>query len=355
MPAIEQLTELVSDEMDLDVDQACGAAYQLADTAVDDSSKRAFLLALAEKGETPVEVAAIAGSFRDLAVDPKVEAWADRAIDVCGTGGDGSGSFNISTVVSFIMAASGVPVFKHGNRSVTSQCGSADLLEGLGFHLELSPDQLQASLRELNFCFFYAPVYHPAFKGIMPVRRQLAAEGKRSLFNLLGPLLNPGRPAYQLLGVYDGRWVAPLAEALGVLGLRRGLVVHGRPREGGALDELSCAGENECAGIGELFSVRGNLQVADAKLPSCTAEALQGGDLSENIELLKALVKGGGGAVPAGLRDSVLLNAGAALWIAEKADNLADGVEAARATLESGEVENWLERARAFHLSAIRL
>ena len=164
-----------------------------------------FLLALAEKGETPAEVAAFAAGISSLAVDPGVSDWADRAIDVCGTGGDGSGTFNISTAVSFIVAAAGVPVFKHGNRSITSKCGSADLLEALGIRLDATAEQVRASLEAVSFCFFFAPAYHPAFKEIMPVRKALATEGKRTIFNLLGPLINPGKPAHQLLGVFFGR------------------------------------------------------------------------------------------------------------------------------------------------------
>lgn len=349
MQALEPLTAILSTGADLEADQATVAAELLIRSDVSAPAKRAFLLALARKGETATEVAAFAHAFRDHAVDPAVGEWAGRAIDVCGTGGDGSGTFNISTAVSFVVAAAGVPVFKHGNRSITSKCGSADLMEALGIRLDAPHDMLRDSLRELNFCFFFAPAYHPAFKEIMPVRRALAEEGQRTIFNLLGPLINPGRPAYQLLGVFSKDWVQPLAEALGELGLTAGLVAHGRPQAGSALDELSCAGENFIAGFGRLASVVGGLDPADAGLPSCEFSELNGGDVEANLATMHALLSGAPDAVPAGLRDSVLLNAGVALWIAGAATDVADGVSKARQTLQSGAVEKWLQRVCEFY------
>ncbi|MFP4069977.1 MAG: anthranilate phosphoribosyltransferase [Opitutales bacterium] len=349
MEKLEQLTELLDAGRDLRAEQTGEAARRLADATVEDASKARFLRALASKGETWTEVAAFAETFRGLAVDPGVAAWAGRAVDVCGTGGDGSGTFNISTAVSFLVAASGVPVFKHGNRSITSRCGSADLLEALDFRLQVSHEAIRQCLEELNYCFFFAPSFHPAFKAIMPVRKQLAAEGRRSIFNLLGPLINPGRPAHQLLGVYSPVWVAPLAKALDSLGLAGGLVVHGQPEPGAALDELSCAGTNICAGFGRLADQKGQVDPADYGLSACQASDLKGGDVAENRTTLEALLGGGARAVPTGLRDSVLLNAGAALWAAEAAEDLKGGIARARETLESGRARDWLERAREFH------
>ena len=163
MQALETYIEIIQAGADLKADQAMVVAELLIRPDVSAESKRECLLALARKGETATEVAAFAQAFRAHAVDPGVEEWASRAIDVCGTGGDGSGTFNISTAVSFVVAAAGVPVFKHGNRSITSKCGSADLLEALGIRLDAPHDVLRESLRELNFCFFFAPAYHPAF------------------------------------------------------------------------------------------------------------------------------------------------------------------------------------------------
>lgn len=350
MAILEELRQRITDGENLDRQSAMQAALALADEGVEDSLKAAFLVALAKKGETAIEVAAFAATFRELAVDPEVGEWAGNAMDVCGTGGDGSGTFNISTTVSFIVAAAGVPVFKHGNRSITSKCGSADLLEALGIKLDAPLPVLRESLRKLNFCFFFAPAFHPAFKAIMPVRKELAGQGVRTIFNLLGPLINPGQPAHQLLGVFSEEWVQPLAEALGALDLKAGLVVHGTPEAGRALDELSCAGTNTVAGLGRLGAVRGVLASADGGLAECGFADLQGGDVAVNLELLDGLVgRAGAGMVPAGLRNTVLLNAGAALWVAGRADDLNAGVAQAKELLESGAVREWLDQARAFY------
>lgn len=346
---LSALTEHLNERTDLTVEQTATAARLLTQEGVEDAAKQAFLLALAEKGESATEVATFAATFRELAVNPGVQEWADRAIDIVGTGGDGAGTFNISTAVSFIVAAAGVPVLKHGNRSITSKCGSADILEAVGIRLDASHEQLQASVRELNYCFFFAPAFHPAFKAIMPVRKALAAEGKRTIFNLLGPLINPGQPAYQLMGVYSQEWLAPLATALGELGLKRGMVVHGRPRPQQALDELSCAGANFVAGFGSLGSLSETLSPAEGGLPACDFGELGGGDAVENLATMHALMTGERDAVPTGLRNTILLNAGAALWVAERATDLKQGVELAQNTLESGHVAKWLKQVREFY------
>lgn len=347
--ALEKLSSLVGARQDLRPDQAAQAASLLADGGVSAAAKQAFLTAFAAKGETAVEVAAVAASLRQMAIDQGVGAWADRAIDVCGTGGDGSSTFNISTTVSFILAAAGVPVFKHGNRSITSKCGSADLLEGLGFRLDLSGEQLRRCLEELNFCFFYAPAFHPAFKEIMPVRKAMAAEGIRSIFNLLGPLINPGRPAHQLLGVFAPNWVEPLAQALGALKLEAGLVVHGFPEQNRALDELSCAGTNQIAGIGELARHSGALSARDAGLPACKFTDLAGGGMEDNLAILHSVLTGRDDVVPPGLRNSILLNAGAALWASRQGVDLKDGIRIADELLRDGSVARWLSRAQTFN------
>lgn len=349
MAELEQLTAVVAAGTDLSYAQAVSAAELLARAQVEPSSKQNFLLALGAKGESAGEVAAFAQTFRSYAVNPGVEAWADQAIDVCGTGGDGSSTFNISTAVSFLVAAAGVPVFKHGNRSITSKCGSADLLEALGIRLDAPHEMVRESIETLNFCFFFAPAYHPAFKEIMPVRKALAAEGKRSIFNLLGPLINPGRPAHQLLGVFAPQWVEPLASALGSLDLTAGLVVHGTPMPERALDELSCAGSNLFAGFGRLADESGSLSPETAGLSSCDFAELAGGDIDYNLKQMHALLSGKKDAVPVGLRNTVLLNTAAALWIAAQADSLSAGVELADSILSSGEAGAWLARAQAFY------
>ncbi|MEO0508298.1 MAG: anthranilate phosphoribosyltransferase [Verrucomicrobiota bacterium] len=352
MDELKSLTAIAADGCELNAAQASRAATLLTEAEFGADSKKAFLMALAAKGETAEEVAAFAATFREMALDPGVEAWADRAVDVCGTGGDGSSTFNISTAVSFLVAASGVPVFKHGNRSITSKCGSADLLEAVGIRLDAPHEQLRQSLEELNFCFFFAPAFHPAFKEIMPVRKALAAEKQRTIFNILGPLINPGRPAHQLLGVFGQSWVDPLASALGSIGLKAGLVVHGIPEPGRALDELSCAGTNTIAGFGKLAGHEGVLTANDAGLPPCHFAELAGGDIDGNLAILRALLSGESGAVPEGLRNTVLLNAGAALWAAGAATDLKVGIQIADTTLADGSVARWLERAQQFYKEA---
>ena len=349
MQALKPFTEILKSGTELTAEQASTVAELLIRSDVSTEEKKIFLLALADKGETATEVAAFARVFRSRAVDPGVEEWAADAIDVCGTGGDGSGTFNISTAVSFIVAAAGVPVFKHGNRSITSKCGSADLLEALGIRIDVPQEQMRESLRELNFCFFFAPAFHPAFKEIMPVRRALAETGRRTVFNLLGPLINPGRPAHQLLGVFSEQWVQPLADALGALELKSGLVVHSRTYSGEALDELSCAGENYLAGFGKLADTVKTLKSLDVGLAECPFSDLKGGDVAKNLSIMHALLKGSADLVPVGLRNSVLLNAGIALWISGKALDMAAGVALAEEILQSGRVEAWLKRARSFY------
>lgn len=349
MSSIEKLTKKVTNGQNLSSEQAVETACILASPSVDFVAKEKFLIALSDKGETALEVAAFASAFREMAVDPGLSKWASHAIDVCGTGGDGSSTFNISTTVSFIVAAAGVPVFKHGNRSITSKCGSADIIEAIGIKLDTSQDKLHASLEKFNFCFFFAPNFHPAFKEIMPVRRALALTGRRTIFNLLGPLINPGRPSYQLMGVYGKQWVEPIADALDTMGLKGGLVAHCTADEDQALDELSCAGRNHVAGFGRLKSFSGALPWAQVGLLDCDLNSLKGGDVDENIKILEEIFDGSSSGVSQGLLDSILLNAGAALWVAEYAEDLKDGILKAREIIDSGSAWQWLQSIRAFY------
>jgi anthranilate phosphoribosyltransferase len=330
---------------DLTADQVATAVATLVAAEVPAEQKESFLFALATKGEKPSEVAALAAEFRKLARDPGVAQWAGEAIDVCGTGGDHAGSFNVSTAVTFVLAAAGVKVFKHGNRSITSKCGSADLLAAIGVPTEASLEQLQRSLADLNFCFFFAPAFHPAFKEIAPVRKALAAKGRRSVFNILGPLINPGRPAYQLLGVFSAAWVSPLADALHGLGLKSALAVHGCKVDGSGIDEWTTATENVFAGAGRLHAERGTLDLATTGLRAGILDELKGGDIAANLALFEALV---GGRAPATIADTVALNAGAALWVAGRAKDLSAGVAQAQELLRTGAVKRHVARTRQF-------
>src|SRR5208283_520898 len=208
-----------------------------------------FLTALARKGETTGEIAGFARELRRRAIEPPIDAGTRgrQILDVCGTGGDRLNTFNISTTVAIIAAAAGAPVAKHGNRAVTSQAGSADVLEELGIKIDLTPEEAARSLREHDFAFFFAPNYHPAFKQIAPARRLCGERGQRTIFNFLGPLLNPARPSSQLVGVPRRELCAPIAAVLQSLGVRRGMVVCGSVVDGSAeryLDELSTLGNN---------------------------------------------------------------------------------------------------------------
>jgi anthranilate phosphoribosyltransferase len=327
----------------LNAEESSRAAALMADESVDNALKQSFLLKLAEKGETAEEVTAFASVFRGLARDPGLSKYADRAIDVCGTGGDKSGSFNISTVVSFILASAGVPVFKHGNRSITSSCGSADFLEAVGIKLDANKVLLQKSIEELNYVFLFAPAFHPAFKAVLPVRKALAEKGNRTIFNVLGPLINPGRPSRQLMGVFSDKWVTPLAESLHNLGLSRGMVVNCSANGGGSMDELSCAGINHISGFGSLRGEVGKWRAEDFGLATCNIADLKGGNVQDNLKILDSLLAGRG---TKGLEDTVVFNAGVALWIAEKADDVRSGILLARGHLLGGSVKTWLNKIK---------
>ena len=342
------LTQKLTTRAPLSGDEAKGAALALAEANVPEEEKRNFLVALTEKGETPGEISAFAAAFRELATDPGVGDISKAAIDVCGTGGDKSGSFNFSTTTAFLLAAAGVPVLKHGNRSLTSKCGSADLLERLGIPLTPPMDSHAGTLEKLNFTFLFAPAHHPAFKEIMPVRKALGAEGKRTIFNILGPLINPGKPAHQLLGVFSKDFLVPIADALHELGLERGLVVHTEVSETQGMDELATCGTCHVAGFGEFQNIRESWTPQQLGFVPCQLEDIQGGDLDHNEKLLRQIFAD---EAPSPLTDNLCLNTGAALWIAGKADNLQEGIAQARNLLTQGIAKDWLAQAQAHFAS----
>lgn len=346
MSSLEELTHSLQAGQSLDAAATTAAAHALTSPDVAPATKQAFLEALHHKGETVEEVTAFAAVFRDLASDPQLADLAADAIDVVGTGGTGSSGYNISSVTAFILAASGQRVLKHGNRAITSQSGSADFLGSLGIRMDTDPALLRAASTELNFCFFFAPAFHPAFKEIMPVRKQMAAEGKRSIFNILGPLINPARPGYQLLGVLRPVWVKPLADSLHHLGLRAGFAVCSQLPNGGHMDEFTTAGPNRMAGFGQLNEVDCVWDAADDGFPRSTPADLAGGHPEENIRLLHQIMEGKG---PKGLVDSLVLNAAAAFLITGSADSIAGGAERARDCLLGGTLRQWLQKASRFY------
>ncbi len=388
------------------------AVEALVTEAVPAADKAEFLSALARKGETVEEISAFALALREKSVLPPMDStWrASREIlDVCGTGGDQLGTFNISTTVAIVCAAAGVAVAKHGNRAITSQAGSADVLEALGIRIDLPPPAAVQSLREQNFAFFFAPNFHPAFKHIAPARKLCAERKQRTIFNFLGPLLNPARPTAQLMGVPRAELCEPLARVLQSLGLRRGMVVCGKieskgqgpksiglseesslaagmppepagrmpaPRDvapassgrvhgasllrvsesnvqadskdgGGArsLDELSTLGPNT---IAEFYQERGFVVSAfDASqlpLQPATLDDLRGGDRSANAEIIRRILSG---TERGPKRDAVLLNAGAALFVAGAARSVGEGWELAASVIDDGRAQAKLRELAA--------
>ena len=348
MPTLSHLTIQLAAGRDLAATEVETAAAALAANEVSDDAKGEFLAALAAKGETPGEVAAFAAAFRARAIDPGVGTWAARAIDIVGTGGDHAGGFNVSSLVVLVLASAGVPVMKHGNRGITSKCGSADLLAALGVNLEASPEQLHRALEQLGFVFFFAPAYHPAFKHIAPVRKALAARGQRTVFNILGPLINPGRPAHVLLGSFSAAWVPKLAGALDALGAEGGLAVHGVIDANRGIDELTTATTNRVRGFGRRRDIDGEWQAEDFGLRRSPFAELAGSDLAGNLLLVEALLAGRG---PAGLVDTIVLNAAVAMWIVGHVAEVRDGLAPARELLLGGAVQKKIAATREFYRS----
>jgi anthranilate phosphoribosyltransferase len=308
---------------------------------VDDAAKAAYLRALRAKGETATEIAAFARALLARAVDPGIapENVPGPMLDVCGTGGDKLDLFNISTTAMFVLAASGVCVVKHGNRAITSKCGGADVLEELGVRIDLPPDALRRTAETHGLGFLFAPAYHPAFKAIVPVRKALAAEGIPTVFNLLGPLLNPARPGHQLVGIFSPALLPKYGDALAALGRIRAWVVHGS-----GMDELSLAGPTEvrevAAGVVREFTV--DPRALD--LPMCEVGDLRGGDRATNAAIVTAILDG---TERGPKRDIVLLNAAAGFVITGLVGDLAAGLDLAREQIASGRALAKLRAMRA--------
>jgi anthranilate phosphoribosyltransferase len=336
---LEALTEQLLHRQSLSAVQAEQAADAMASQAYTPESKAAFLSALARKGETVEEIAAFATELRGKAVAVPIDARTrdDEILDVCGTGGDGQNTFNISTTVALVVAGAGVTVAKHGNRAITSKTGSADVLEALGIRVDLGPEQAARWLREYGFAFFFAPNYHPAFKHIAPARKLCAERGQRTIFNFLGPLLNPARPSAQLIGVPRPELCDVLGRVLQMLGVRRGMVVSGcvGTDQNCFLDELSILGPTTVA---EFYQERGfassTLTPADFPLQPATLSDLAGTDRNRNARLITTILEG---KERGARRDAVLLNAAAALLVAGRVKSLTEGWAMAEKAIDRGE------------------
>ncbi len=317
------LATLPDPALPLDEAEAASAFAAILDGRVGDEAIAAFLIALSERGETDIEIAAAARELRTRLIPVDAPA---NAIDVCGTGGDGHHTLNVSTAVSLVVAACEVPVAKHGNRAASSKAGAADTLEALGLDLDVAAQTAQRSLADLGICFLFAQTHHPALARLGPLRRSL---GRRTIFNLMGPLANPAGVTRQLIGIARPAYVPIYARALASLGTEHAMVVSGD--EG--LDELSLAGGNDVAEIrdGETIAMR-RISAADAGLPSHPVEAIRGGDPAHNAAALRALLMG----APGPYRDAVLFNAAAALMVAGAVETLHEGVEEAAEAIDKG-------------------
>lgn len=286
------------------------------------SQMGAFLMGLRVRGETVEEIVGAVSVMRAKMLPVKAP---EDAVDVVGTGGDASGSYNISTCASFIVAGAGVPVAKHGNRALSSKSGAADVLAALGVRLDLTPAAISRCIAEAGIGFMFAPAHHPAMKHVGPTRVEL---GTRTIFNLLGPLSNPAGVRRQMVGVFAKTWITPLAEVLTALGSERAWVVHGSD----GLDEITISGTTDVASL-ENGRVRTfEISPEDVGLTRAPAETLRGGDAEHNAKALRAVLEGAPGAY----RDVALLNAGAALLVSGRAKDLTEGVDMARASVDAG-------------------
>lgn len=289
-----------------------------------------FITALRMKGETPEEIAGMARKMREMARN--ISSEKEGVLDTCGTGGDGLKTFNISTAAAFVAAGAGVPVAKHGNRAVSSECGSADVLEALGVKIDLPPERAERCLNGVGIAFLFAPLFHPAMKHAITPRREI---GIRTVFNILGPLTNPAKADYHLLGVFSSHLVRTMAEVLSKLGVKKALVVHGAD----GLDEISTTGENRIALMEGGKVVELSLNPEEVGVNRSSLEELRVETREEAVEKMRKVLKGEKGAE----RDIVLLNAAAAFIVSERASSWEEGLKLAEESIDSGKAYQKLE------------
>jgi anthranilate phosphoribosyltransferase len=335
---MKQLLECLLDKKRLERKDLLRVFSAMFTGDLDPHQLAAFLAGFRLQGERQEELYAGASTMRQFAITPKVKASCRPLTDNCGTGGDHSGSFNISTAAAIIAASCGVRIAKHGNRSVSSQCGSADLLFAAGFPAEIQSEQAVALLESTGFTFFFAPTFHPAMKSIMPVRKGL---GVRTIFNFLGPLANPLMPEFQLVGVGAKNLLEPMADTLQELGTQRILVVHSQD----GMDEISSAAKTDAV---EIINGKKRSIVIDPKVHGIHGRAgdCTGGDATFNLEILNKILLGI--AVPQ--LQATLINAGAVLWISKHSEDLTTGISAARMAIEDGTAGTffriWIDKAK---------
>ena len=332
------LLERLLNRDSLTEDEAGDMMRLLTDEEFPPAMSAALLIALRTKGETADEVRGFAGAMRELARTTTLPAGMTLATDVVGTGGDGSGSLNISTGTGLLTAACGVPVIKHGNRSVSSRSGSSDVLEALGVPLPDGPATALQCLDVCGFTFLFAPFFHPAMKTIAPVRGAL---GVRTVFNILGPLTNPARPRYNLIGAFDLSTAGLIAQALAGMDIERAYVVHGEP----GWDEATPCGPFTLFDVCNGIVTEGRRNPADYGLAMCRPEDLAGGDAEYNAQALESVLVGDDWGAH---RDALALGAGLVMELTGTAKNLAEGIEQANAAIDDGRARNVLERLRGF-------
>jgi len=330
---IKEAIEKVVNKQDLTYDEAYAVMNEIMNGESTPTQNAAFLASLSTKSakaETTDEIAGCAAAMRDHATKVKTDF---DVFEIVGTGGDNAQSFNISTTSALVAAAGGVKVAKHGNRAASSKCGTADCLEALGVNLDQSPEKCVELLDKVGMCFFFAQKYHTSMKYVGSIRKEL---GFRTVFNILGPLTNPATPKMQLLGVYDEYLVEPLAQVLINLGVKRGMVVYGRDK----LDEISLSADTAVCEFKDGWFKSYTIKPEDFGFERCQKSDLVGGDPSENAEITRKILKGEKGHK----RNAVLMNAGAALYIAGKAPSMADGIKLAAELIDSGKAYAALEK-----------
>ncbi len=331
---IQEAIMKIVDKQDLTYQEAYVVMNEIMGGETSATQNAAFLAALSTKStksETIDEITGCAAAMREHAL--AVDAGEMDIMEIVGTGGDGAQSFNISTTAAFVACAGGVKVSKHGNRAASSQCGTADCLEALGVNIDLSPEKCVELLHDVGFCFFFAQKYHTSMKYVGPIRKEL---GIRTVFNILGPLTNPAKPKRILLGVYDGSLAEPLAQVLMKLGVERGMVVYGQDK----LDEISMSSPTLVCEFGGGNSRTYEIVPEDFGYSRCQKSDLMGGAPAENAAITRAILAGTDRGPK---RQAVCLNAGAALYIAGKAETMADGVKLAEDLLDSGAALKKLE------------
>ena len=327
---IKEATAALIDHNNLTYEQANAVVNEIMNGETSQVQTAAFLAALSAKGETIEEISACAAAMRDHALPVEYDG---DLLEIVGTGGDGAGSFNISTTASLVIAAGGIPVAKHGNRAASSKSGAADCLEALGVNIDLSPEKCVELLKKVGICFFFAQKYHTSMKYVGTIRKEL---GIRTVFNILGPLTNPATPNMQLLGVYDESLVEPLARVLTSLGVKRGMVVYGTDK----LDEISASSPTLICEFKDGEYQTYTITPEEFGMKTCKKDDLLGGTPAENAEITRAILKG---EDKGPRRNAVLLNAGAALYIGDRAESFADGIRLAGELIDSGKALETLE------------